>query len=130
MEGTARGLAHASVQTHGKGITVNMVGHHFMYSTFSKLTSTISVAVCEDEFCLNGGTCLHPGVNCSCPANWMGVRCSKQLIQILVLDEGPVIIVSSTAGACMLVLTVALTLVSCVAVHQCRKRRSMLANMR
>ena len=40
----------------------------------------IFIAICnsmEDDtlFCLNGGTCLYPNKNCTCPFGWEGNTC-------------------------------------------------------
>ena len=32
-------------------------------------------AICR--FCLNGGICLYPYVNCACTSQWEGDRCDK-----------------------------------------------------
>ena len=32
-------------------------------------------ALCMDGFCQNGGTCLHPDINCTCPHGWEGDQC-------------------------------------------------------
>lgn len=37
----------------------------------------IYAATCDDEFCLNGGTCHLPGNNCTCLENWTGMRCDQ-----------------------------------------------------
>ena len=37
--------------------------------------NTFTIAICTDGFCMNGGNCLYPDVNCSCPENWSGNKC-------------------------------------------------------
>ena len=39
------------------------------------LTSGFVVATCNEDFCKNGGTCLFPNINCSCPDGWEGAHC-------------------------------------------------------
>ena len=33
------------------------------------------VAVCDEDFCENGGMCLYPDTNCTCPHGWEGDQC-------------------------------------------------------
>ena len=42
-----------------------------------KLTSTVYffVAICNEDICKNGGMCLFPNINCSCPDGWEGAHC-------------------------------------------------------
>ena len=35
------------------------------------------VALCNETFCLNEGSCLYPNVNCTCPDGWEGDRCES-----------------------------------------------------
>ncbi len=47
-----------------------------MNSSFIMLAHCpIIVAICGDGFCMNGGNCLYPDVNCSCPDNWSVNQC-------------------------------------------------------
>ncbi len=32
-------------------------------------------ALCEEDFCENGGECLYPDTNCTCTEQWTGPQC-------------------------------------------------------
>ncbi len=36
-------------------------------------------AICEDNFCLNGGTCNFPNINCICTDEWTGNNCGVKV---------------------------------------------------
>ena len=79
------------------------------------------IAECDENFCFNGGTCLPPDKNCTCPEDWTGDRCN-----ISSPDRGDdtVIIASTTAAvAGLIVLTVVLALLVYVAVVRYRRKR-------
>jgi len=57
-------------------------------------------AICEDDFCLNGGNCSYPNSRCSCTADWAGHRCEmgKKIMCMklnYLLYEGTVFITSN-----------------------------------
>ena len=40
------------------------------------LAFLIHLAICEKDFCLNGGYCSFSNANCTCSEDWTGHRCS------------------------------------------------------
>jgi hypothetical protein len=42
----------------------------------------LPIALCEEGFCLNGGECLFPFTNCTCPHGWEGDQCEIGILQL------------------------------------------------
>ena len=50
------------------------IHNHVVYHTH-----TLAPALCNSSTCLNGGTCLHPGHNCTCRDGWIGNLCEQSM---------------------------------------------------
>ncbi len=127
MVGSVQDPTHASVRTHGMETTANIVS----YPQKKKISTIyICVGVCETGFCQNGGTCLYPHINCTCPVGWTGDRCSHVMTDIQPTLSNPEnnqertgIIASSMAVASLVALAVAVTLIMCVVDRSRRMKR-------
>ncbi len=44
-------------------------------SIYPCINALIIPAICDGGFCMNGGECLYPNVNCTCTEEWDGDQC-------------------------------------------------------
>ncbi len=70
----------AIVQLTGWEVDVILVKLNMKFKCLNRLN--LMLAICEDDFCLNGGECFLPNIECICPPEWEGSQCDTGMVVI------------------------------------------------
>ena len=96
----------------GKGTDVTLVMFTCMFTCRHCIHVHVHAAVCETDFCRNGGSCLYPNVNCSCWLISSGDTCDTLNYPLL-----------AGSGAALLVTLLAILVAVLVIVTVIRKTK-------